>query len=83
MLLAGCGDSLRPAEPPPVAVPPVAVLPAQPVADPALFRPCPGWQGPVPQTAVDLALAAEAEIAGRKRCNEQLAALAEVYGVIP
>jgi hypothetical protein len=82
-LLAGCGDSPRRSSPPPVQAPPPVVIPQTPIADPALFRPCDGWTGPPPVTDLQIALAAEAEIAGRERCNDQLNALAEVYGVQP
>jgi hypothetical protein len=82
-LLAGCGDSLRRADPPSPPPPPPVLIPEVPIADPDLFRPCEGWTGPPPVTELDLAIAAEAEIAGRERCNDQLDALAEVYGVQP
>jgi hypothetical protein len=52
-----------------------------PLADPALFRTCPGWTGGPPETGTDLVLAAEAEIACGDRMRGQLIALAEIYGV--
>lgn len=36
----------------------------------------------MPTTEVELILAAEAERSGRQRCNRQLDALAEIYGVL-
>lgn len=54
-------------------------VPAEPLADPGLFEPAEGWTGPVPGTQGELALAVEAEIAGRQMCNGQLAALRQIY----
>jgi hypothetical protein len=53
----------------------------EPLADPALFRPAPGWTGAAPTTELELVLAAEAELAGRLQANAQLSALADIYGV--
>jgi len=50
-----------------------------PVTD---FTPCPGWEGKTPETMQDFALAASAELYGRKCANEKLSVAAGLTGLI-
>ncbi len=77
MSLAACGS-----EPPsPTLRPTAEMADTAPLADATLFRPCPGWEGAPPATEREILLAAEAEMAGRLRCNGQLLTLGRIYGL--
>lgn len=68
MLLASCGPGK------------VSLVPVEVSIPEKLLQQQSGWTGPAPTTNEEFAEAARAEIAGRRRANQNLASIAKIVG---